>query len=368
MSEYSELKKILNYWDREYHEPIRYTPLLARLYKFFNSSGKKPEEVNELKILFEKIQEKYAEKQKDSHHVNSFMDDNCYTVQGLNQLVSDQGKRLFYCCHVCDSYGGKIGFVNLVNDLMGIHQYTPSCSIIGPNLGCDLDINDKDNIPGSIGFVCNYGFIYAANENDAFSDAHTLKDGRKVQVMKDRKDFVSVIFNLMYDPYCNYTGYNEVLINNWTPGAIFACKTAPWVISTLEWISWLLSFKKYVNGAYFFRKTELVPRYILKDFPVYDVYVTKKNPYECFDMRKIYDPAKGMPDSFEGLKQALETIISVIQKNNPRDEIQAENERKLLLNLGEVKSKLQGERKLSDQEKIELILELEKASSFLNSR
>ena len=66
---------------------------------------------------------------------------------------------------------------------------------------------------------------------------------------------------------------NEFLIRQWTVSGLFYTKGCEqWVVDKLKELSNELSFKEYINGAYWYRTIKLgTPKYIIKVFTIYRI-------------------------------------------------------------------------------------------------
>jgi len=201
-----------------------------------------------------------------------------YTVQGLNSMN-------FMCCHVTNAFfGGAAGtkdakqdpFNNIKTDISNLYDYNPSVSIISTRIKASLAVTEKADIKGSIGVIYDYGYIYEAYHEDASTvDVKGKKSGIAYRTGKKEGKLLApgIVANL------STSHYNEVLIRKWTVSGIFYTKGCQeWVIEKLKQISNDMSFKEYIYGAYWYRKTPLgTPQKIIKVFPVYEIDTTNNN-------------------------------------------------------------------------------------------
>ena len=198
------------------------------------------------------------------------------TIQGLNSMG-------YLCLHVTNALaGGATGlkelksdpFQNIINDINHRYDYNPSISVIHPTTKSSLIMFDKGEIGGSIGVVYDYGQIYEAY----FGDAGTKEEdhpnsGRLYRTGRNSQTYT-------YEPalVIKYSKghYNELLIEKWTVSAIFYTKGChQLIIDKLKGISDELSFKEYLNGAYWYRTTKLgIPDKIIKVFPIYEIDIS----------------------------------------------------------------------------------------------
>lgn len=216
------------------------------------------------------------------------------TVQGLNSMG-------FLCCHVTNAFAGgaavydkgpeaKIArsdaFQNIINDINNKFDYNPSISVIKPGLKSSVAFTDSGYIGGSIGVIYDYGYVYQAFGFDASTqdivDTKTGKsfrsEGERLQYIRNKSRSDKLMLSKRdEDPriVVNFSTslVNELLIRKWTISGIFFTKGChQWVIDKLVKISNELSFKEYINGAYWYRETKKgVPEKIMKLFPIYEI-------------------------------------------------------------------------------------------------
>lgn len=215
-----------------------------------------------------------------------------WTIQGLNSMG-------FLCLHVTNvesigaplaqSQGDKLPprrdpFDNIVNDISNRYDYNPSISVIGPSVKSSLVLQRYyPKIEGSIGVIYDYGYIYEAAGGEAFAFDFVSKSGSRYRT----GGVLSMTDPAMVLKY-NIGLHNEMLIRKWTVSGIFyttGCQ--PWVVEKLKKISDELSFKEYVNGAYWYRTAKIgTSRNVIKVFPVYEI-----NPSDN-SWKIIYTPQK----------------------------------------------------------------------------
>lgn len=205
-----------------------------------------------------------------------------YTIQGLNALG-------FMCCHVTNAAGGygtvaktplyKDPFQNIVTDATNAADYNPFASAIRENGKATLTELGRDdiNLGGQIGVIYDYGYIYESQLGP--------KVGREVV---DKKTGISRrTFGVPSVPaLVTATGKaaseinNFLLLRKWTVSGIFYTNgVRDLIIERLKRLGDELSFKEYVNGAYWYRTTvKGTPKKIIKVFPVYEIeYGTNKS-------------------------------------------------------------------------------------------
>ncbi len=197
-------------------------------------------------------------------------DQRYYSVQGLVSLG-------FLCCHVTNAYaGGAAGghekkqdpFLNIINDISNAFNYNPSVSVIKPGGESSIVVRGKMDVGGSIGVIYDYGYLYKSYMGDACT--HDVTDEKAgISYRKGPKKGQSPAYVANYST----NTYNEVLIRKWTVAGIFYTKGCNQeAIDRLEEISREMSYKEYVNGAYWYRTTKAeVQRRIVKVFPVYEI-------------------------------------------------------------------------------------------------
>ncbi len=243
-----------------------------------------------------------------------------WTVHGLNRLG-------YLCCHVTNSsellsyepldriaYGivirleqKQIG--NCINDLIkrlninldinDLKESIPSASVISPKTKFGIG-GTKD---GSIGVIFDYGYIYQAYPT---GEDMMVGIGHKKNITTNKAAYKTGFTAWSVEPYLSvnymdynypnristedrkksieyYYGvderrkYNEILLRNWTVSSLFYSKgTIPKYIHKLQQISDILSFKEYINGAYWYRTGKFgIPKTIIKVYPIYEVDLSK---------------------------------------------------------------------------------------------
>lgn len=180
-----------------------------------------------------------------------------YIVQGLNSMN-------FLCCHVTNAFFG-----GAASPHSNLYDYNPSVSAISPMIKASLAITERGDINGSIGVIYDYGYIYESYPEDvSTSDVNGKKSGKAFRTgKKDRRIDPGVAVSL------SDSSYNELLLRKWTVSGIFYTKGCQdLVVEQLRQISNEMSFKEYINGAYWYRKTPRgTPQRINKVFPVYEI-------------------------------------------------------------------------------------------------
>ncbi len=198
-----------------------------------------------------------------------------YTVQGLNALG-------FMCCHVTNASGGfgthskvlyRDPFDNIVTNVNNAADYNPFASIIHEGGKSTLTELAHGNLGGQVGIIYDYGYIFESQLG--------TREGKEVV---DKKSGISrrtfyIRSTPSVPPFLTATGKvehninNVVLLRKWTVSGIFYTKgCSEWTIERLKKLSDDLSFREYINGAYWYRVTPHgTPPKIIKVFPVYEI-------------------------------------------------------------------------------------------------
>ena len=220
--------------------------------------------------LFAKISSK-EEFYKRYEELRSAEKDTRYsTVQGLNALG-------FICCNVTNAYfdtDDDKPYNKITDMITNKLQRNPSVSIIKHGVESSIAVSERGDIKGSIGVIFDYGYIYQAYARDVRStDVVGKKSGKMFrQGPKEMREKSKLVAK--YSP----SEYNEVLLKKYTISGIFYTKGCQKnVTNKLVAIINDMSFKRHINGAYWYRTgKEEIPEKITKVFPIYEIN-TKDN-------------------------------------------------------------------------------------------
>jgi hypothetical protein len=205
----------------------------------------------------------------------------------------------------------SIGLDTNINDFITIvergdyapRRYNPSCSIIGTKTHTGLAVTKRFGINGAIGILFDSGYIYQSYSHDSSTkDVIGKKSGIRIRSGNEpRREETVLVVNY------SQSRYNEVLLRNWSVGALFYTKGVEGEhIDMLKKISDILSNQEYLNPEYKYRIFKFgTPKYIKKIFPVYEISLSPGNN----SWKLVYQPNK------EYKREAKQEYISKISFN-----------------------------------------------------
>jgi hypothetical protein len=202
-----------------------------------------------------------------------------YTVQGLLE-------KGYLTVHVANT-GSQDPFVSIMDDIRGKGNYDPACTIIKPESDQTIAHGGPE---GALGVIFDYGYLYECHLIDSDPiEKRTESKHKKAEKEHKHEPVPAAMFITMlehdlqkfhelwrkkFSVKKDFRFYNEVLLRKWTIGALFYTTGIPQeAVQKLIQISNSLSFAEYMNGAYWYRKKEQVPKYRMKAFPVYEITV-----------------------------------------------------------------------------------------------
>ncbi len=177
----------------------------------------------------------------------------------------------------------------------GINEFFPSTSVISPKSETSFYYKTRPSGIYSFGVLYDYGYAFQTySGGDQATRSKTGSITKKEIYRGSPKNFRKAWMDIHYT--VSYEGsdeprHNEFILRKWTVSGIFYVKgCSSEVIERLKIISNICSFKPYINGKYWYRKTKIgVPKIIIKVFPIYEIdpetriwnrtYVPENNSY-----------------------------------------------------------------------------------------